>query len=138
MAYRVFQFSSTIPAGTPTGAPVTVPISLDNWELESLDLEVPPGPAGLMGFYVANNGVPWIPNETGDFLVWDDVIQSWAFEDQPNASGWAIAGYNLGNYDHVVISRWHVNPPTPAQQATGLPTLTVVTSEPPTLPVVTL
>lgn len=137
MAYRVFQFSSTIPPDTLPSAPVTVPISLDNWELESLDLEVPPGPHGLMGFYIANNGVPWIPNESGEFLVWDDVIQSWPFADQPNASGWAIVGYNTGVYPHSVTTRWHVNPPTAAQQA-NLPTLTVVTSDAPTMPVVTL
>lgn len=138
MAYRVFQFGSLIPAGTPQATPVTVPISLDNWSLESIDLEVPPGPAGLMGFYVANNGVPWIPNDTGDFLVWDDVIQSWAFEDQPNASGWAIVGFNTGTYDHTVISRWHVNTPTADQQTNGFPQLTVVTSNVPTVPIVTL
>ena len=131
MAQRVYQFAATIPAGTPISTPVTVPLSLDNWELESLDLEVLPGPSGLLGFYVANNGVQWIPQGAGEFRGWDDVRQSWAFDDQPNASGWEIVGYNLGNWDHTVTARFHVNAPTIAQQQAGLPTLTVVTTPAP-------
>ena len=138
MAIRVFQFDSTIPAGTPAGSPVTVAIALDNWQLESLDLEVPPGPAGLMGFYVSNNGVQWIPQSPGTFIVWDDKKDSWTFEDQPNASGWAVVGYNTGFFDHSVITRWHVNQPTAADVTAGYPTLSVVTSAPPAQEVVTL
>lgn len=138
MAQRVFQFAASIPAGTPKSSPVTVPLSLDGWELESLDLEVLPGPSGLLGFYVANNGVQWIPQPAGQFLVWDDVRQSWTFEEQPNASGWAVVGYNGGAWPHTVTVRFHVNYPTQTQAAVGLPTLTVVTSALPAVEAVTL
>lgn len=129
MAQRVFQFAATIPAGTPQSAPVTVPLAIDNWNLESIDLEVPPGPSGLMGFYVANNGVQWIPATPGAWLVWDDVQQSWWMQDQPNASGWEVTGYNTGVYPHSVIVRMHVNPTTTGSTSTTPATLTVVTTQ---------
>lgn len=138
MALRVFQFACTITAGTPRTAPLTIPIDLDNWELESLDLEVPAGPSGLMGFAVFNNGVQWIPASVGAFLVWDDTNQSWFMQDQPNASGWSIVGYNDGFYDHTVTVRFHVNPPAVATPAATPPTVTFSTSAAPTQEPVTL
>lgn len=134
MALRVFQFACTIPGGTLKSAPVTVPIALDNWELESIDLEVPAGPSGLMGFHVANNGLQWIPATPGAWLVWDDTQQTWYMQDQPNASGWAVTGYNEGFFDHTVTIRFHVNPPTTAAAPTTPTTVTFVSSDAPTDP----
>lgn len=128
MAQYVLQFSATIPPDTPQDAPVTVDLPLDNWNVEQIDLEVPAGPAGLMGFYVANNGVQWIPATPGSWLVWDDVQNSWAFTDQPNASGWAIVGYNTGTYDHSVVVRFHVNTTVPPTAAATAPTVTFVST----------
>lgn len=133
MAQQVQQFVATIPAGTLIDAPASIPLDIDNWELESIDLEVPAGPAGLMGFYIANNGVQWIPFLAGTWLVWDDVQASWTLENQPNASGWAVVGYNTGTFDHAVTVRMHVNPPTgttPTTPATP-PTVTIVQSDTP-------
>lgn len=138
MAQYVLQFSATIPAGTPKTAPVTIALPLDNWDIEQIDLEVPTGPAGLMGFYVANNGVQWIPATPGAFLVWDGVNQSWPFTDQPNASGWAIVGYNTGVYQHNVTIRFHVNPTSAAAPAAAAPTITFVSSDTPASDPVTL
>lgn len=131
MAYRVIPFTSTIPAGTPIATPVTIPLTLDNWTIEQIDLEVPPGPSGLMGFQVYNNGVAWIPYGTGNWIVWDDHSEQYSLRDQPNGSGWAIVGYNLGLFPHSVTTRWHVNPIQPAAATAAPPTVTVVTTTAP-------
>lgn len=136
MAFRVFQYVAVIPAGTLPTAPATTHITLDNWVIESIDLEVLPGPSGLMGFYVANNSVQWIPQSPGTWLVWDDVQMNWPMSDQPDGSGWAIVGYNTGTYDHSVTARFHVN--QPAQPTVPPPTFTIITSDLPARPVVTL
>jgi len=67
-----------------------------------------------MGFYLANNGRPWIPRNPGQWLVWDDHKQTVIPTGYPTASGWAVTGYNTGYYDHSVIVRFHVNPVTVA------------------------
>ena len=126
MAQRILPYRATIPAGTLKTAPVTVPISLDNWEVEAVDLEVPPGPAGLMGFQVFNNGVAWVPYGGGEWLVWDDVKERYYLTDQPNASGWQVVGYNTGTYDHDVILRFHVNLPQAAATTPAPAGLTIV------------
>ena len=138
MAQYVFPYAATIPAGTPQSSPVTIPIGFQNYTLERLDLEVPPGPSGLMGFQVFNNGVAWIPNGTGNWIVWNNVKDSYYLTDQPNASGWAIVGYNLGVYNHTVTTRWHCNPTTVAQATGVTPAVTFVTSDTPAAELVTL
>lgn len=129
MAQRVLQYTATIPANTPIATPVTVGFNLDNWTIESIDLEVPPGPNGLMGFQVVNNGVPWIPNSTGEYIVWNNARDSWYFTDQPNASGWGVQGYNLDvAYPHAVTVRFHVNAIVVPTAAAAAPTVTFVTT----------
>lgn len=127
MATQVRQFTATIPANTAKTALYTSPIALDYVDIESIDLEVPPGPAGLMGFYLARSGQQWIPYESGEFLVWDDRFDSWYLTDQPTASGWEIVGYNLDVYDHDVVVRFHTNPITPPS-AGSAPALTFISS----------
>ncbi len=131
MSIRVYQFTVTIPAGTLKTAPQTTDLNIDGWDLETLDLEVPAGPAGLMGFYIANNGVQWIPQGPDEWLVWDDRQKSWPFTEQPNASGWQVVGYNLGDYDHDVIVRMHVNLPPDPSASTSAPAITFVSTPAP-------
>lgn len=110
MASEVHQFSAVIPAGTPFSAPVTIELGQANYEIESVDLEVPPGPSGLMGFYVALSGQQWLPWEMGEWIIWNDRTESWLTNDQVTNGGWEIVGYNNGVYDHMVTVRFHVNP----------------------------
>lgn len=109
MAAEVHQFTATIPAGTPKSSLAVVEMPLPLYEIESVDIEVPPGPSGLMGFYLALSGQQWIPWEAGEFLVWDDRFDSWMLNDQPTSSGWEVHGYNLDSYDHDVVVRFHLN-----------------------------
>lgn len=121
MAERVIQNTVVIPAGTPFAAPVTVALPFDNWEVEAVDLEVPPGPTGALGFQLANNGQPWIPRTPGEWLVWDDHWERFPAENYPQAGGWQVIGWNVGLYDHAVYVRFHVNAVTSAAEAQTQP-----------------
>lgn len=114
MATEIHQFAATIPAGTAIATPVTIELGQANYEIESVDVQVPPGPNGLMGFYIALSEQQWIPWESGEYIVWDDRTESWDTEDQIVNAGWQVVGYNLGMWDHTVTVRFHTNPiPTP-------------------------
>lgn len=126
MAERVLQYTATIPAGTPQITPVTLDTGFVDWDIESIDLEVPPGPSGTMGFQLANNDLPWIPRTPGQWLVWDDHHETFYPTGYPVAGGWQVIGYNTGAYDHAVIVRFNVNPPTVATAAAAPVVLTFV------------
>ena len=130
MASEVHAFTCKIPAGTPINALVTVPITLDNRVLESLDIEVPAGPAGNMGFYITHSGTPQFPLELGEFIVWDDREKSYKTEDYPTSQGWAVVGYNLDEAnDHSVTLRFHTNYPAPGQPV--VPVINIVSTPAP-------
>lgn len=110
----------TIPADT--GGDTIYPLPFDGWEIERIELEVPAGPSGTLQFYLANNGIPWIPRTPGEYLVWDDHVGSFDPTGYPSAGGWQIIGSNVGEYDHVVVVRFHVNPTVaPASAAIASP-----------------
>lgn len=136
MAQEVHQFTTVIPANTPKAALYVGQMPIQGYDVESVDIEVPPGPAGLMGFYVARSGQQWLPFEAGEFLIWDDRFDSWYLSDQPTGGGWQVVGYNLDTYDHSVVVRFHVNSPTQSSVAPSA-SLTIISGGAP-VPLVTL
>lgn len=127
MAAEVHQFTAMIPAGTPMAALATIDLPISNYQIDSIDLEVPPGPSGLMGFYLARSGQQWIPYEAGEFIVWDDRFRSWQLNDQPTGGGWQVVGYNFDEYDHEIVVRFHVNAISVAMTP-AKPSITIVSS----------
>jgi hypothetical protein len=134
MSYMVRQFSATIPMNTPLSAPVTVNLATGWWQIDVIDLEVPPGPAGLMGFQLWIGGGQWIPFEPGEYLVWDDIQNSWVMTDQPLGQQWSIVGYNEDDFnDHAVTVRFHIS--QVAAPAPSMPSITFVSTPTPSQPV---
>lgn len=128
MASIIRQFTRSIPANTAQATPVTLGISFPVEQVLSVDLEVPPGPAGLMGFYLAVSGQQLIPFETGEWLVWDDVRASWPLNDYPVTGAWSLVGYNTDIYPHQVVVRFHDQPVAAATSAAPLVGVTIVNS----------
>lgn len=121
MATEVHQYTLTVPASTSINSPVTVTFGIANRVIESVDIEVPPGPAGLMGFYLTFNGQRIIPQESGEYLVWDDIQKSWTLDELPTTGKWALVGYNNDVNAHEVVVRQHTNyPPLPASPSPAL------------------
>jgi len=108
VADEVHQFTCTIPAGTPKSAPVTIEMPLNLYEVTSIDLDVPPGPAYLMGFYLALSGQQWLPWEMGEWIVRDNWSKSYSLTNQPTSEGWQLVGYNTGAFDHSVAVGFHL------------------------------
>lgn len=126
MADIIHQFQATIPANTPKATPAVVNISLPSEIVQLVDLDVPPGPAGLMGFYLAVSGQQMIPFEMGEWLVWDDREKSWPIENFPTSAKWSIVGYNLGGFPHTITVRFHSQSAVLTQPNTIIPSVTFV------------
>lgn len=109
MSEEIHAFSCTIPAGTAQATPITIPMPLPLYTVDSIDLDVPPGPGGTMGFYLELGSQQWIPWEAGEWIVWDDRAENWPLSSQPSSESWALVGYNNGTYDHTVRIRFHLS-----------------------------
>lgn len=109
MAQRIESPRVTIPAGTLQAAPVTTPFTWREGVVTQIDIDIPPGPSGLVGFYITQSGNQVIPNSIGDYIVSDDYNLSWLIEDFPTGAKWACVGYNLDVYPHTIQFHFHIN-----------------------------
>lgn len=108
MVTQVRSFPCTVPAGTPIAAPATFQLQLGVFEVATLEVHVPPGPNGLVGFYIASSHNPVLPAPNGGpvWLVANDRVYAWTLTGQPDSGDWQLVAYNLGNFPHTLTVTW--------------------------------
>lgn len=108
MAVEVRNFTATIPAGTPIGAPVVVDISFPPRVVASIDWRVPNGPLGVMGWRLTMGKVQVIPT-SGDLWIVADGHAATIYPSKDLSSGaWQVTGYNTGTNPHSVYLVFHL------------------------------
>jgi hypothetical protein len=130
MAIEVYEFAVTIPAGTAITAPTTTKCSMPTREVQRIEIKVPPGPNGQMGFRVGGSGQQFIPRGAGQWVVTNNEEISWDITDAFDSGDWDVIGYNTGDYAHTIYIRFLVvlplaaNPlgpaPIPVEQLSSL------------------
>jgi hypothetical protein len=101
---------------------VTVNLNFPPREVRELEIIVPPGPNGAMGFQVAQAGAQVFPTEPGAFLVTSNESIRWPIEGANNSGAWQVIGYNTGAFDHTIEVRFLVDlPDNPAARAVLTP-----------------
>ena len=141
MPDRLEWFDVTIPAGTLKAAPITVPLLFLQGEVVEIDVKVLDGPCGTVGFFIAAGGSQYVPRTAGSFIIPNDDYFTWPMQNAINSGSWALTGYNLDSWDHLVQVAFQVNedvaPPSSttaglgssaAQVATAAATFTPVAS----------
>ena len=108
MASRVELFDVVIPAGTAIAAAITTATTFPVGEVEGIEIVVPPGPSGLVGFGIVHGGGSVYPREDGRWIVADNEVIRWAVSGAPTAGDWAVRAYNLDSYPHTLYLRYLV------------------------------
>ena len=114
---QAIQQQITIPPGTQQNAPQTTNIDLGGVWCYSVEVEVPSGPHGVMGFriqYAGTQVVPW--GVGGGWLVVDDYEKTYPWGAEVGSS-LQVVGYNLGNFAHSVFLRFLATPIASYQSA---------------------
>lgn len=119
MSDRVEWFSITIPANTLKASPQTFPCAFHEGEVTEVDVIVPPGPKGTVGFYVAAGGSQYIPRTSGSFVVADSVYIQWPLKHAINSGAWSVVAYNTDVISHTIEVSFLVDENGPAQTTTG-------------------
>lgn len=118
MSDQVQHFSCTIPRLTAVASPVTIEMQLGEWTVDWVEVDVPAGFNGQVGFYIASSGVQYIPFRSGASPLWlilNDTSKHWDLTNHPTSGDWSLVGYNTGNYPHTVKVSWGVSDvPAPA------------------------
>lgn len=111
MAAEVRTFAALIPAGTLITAPVTVAFTMPTRLIESVEILVPPGCNGLVGFAIAAAGQPVIPYGAGQWIIANGETIKWPIENQIQSGAWSLRGYNNGVYQHTLQVRFMLGLP---------------------------
>lgn len=107
-AVEIRSFAALIPAGTAIAAPITVPLTMPTREVLWIEVKVPPGPSGLMGFNLGSAGQQVIPTGAGSWIVTSDESFRWDLTGEIDSGAWELHGYNIGVYPHTVYLRFAV------------------------------
>lgn len=106
MAREVYRFSVTVPAGTLQAAPQLSPLPMPPRIVSRVEIKVPPGPHGLVGFQLASGGAQMIPINAGAFVTADDDLLAWDLDGQIDSGAWQMIAYNLGGFNHTLEVRF--------------------------------
>lgn len=110
MAREIRGFDVTIPAGTPSTAPVSIDVSYEAAITEAVEWSVPKGPVGLMGFRLTSGKAQVIPHNLGSWIIANGQSERWSLEELHTSGQWEVTGYNTGSFPHIVRVRFHVSP----------------------------
>ncbi len=120
MATQCYQFQATVTPSNNQTSPLTVPLSIPVMHVDEIEVEVPPGPLGEVGFHLNVSGVQCIPYKEGDFIVANNETLRWSFDNLPESGSWSITLYNNGAYDHTLYIRLSVSPVKAEKPEQGL------------------
>lgn len=106
MSREVRQFTALIPAGTPASKPALIDMTMPPRVVSTLEVIVPPGPSGYVGFAIAQSGLRVIPYQSDLWIVTSDEKIVWPMDGYTNSGSWQLIGYNTGAQDHAVYVRF--------------------------------
>jgi hypothetical protein len=121
MAREVHKFGVTVPAGTLQANPQVSNLNIPPRELTSVEVIVPPGPNGTVGWQLAAAGRQLIPYEPGAFIVASNEKVAWELRDQITSGAWQLIAYNTGAFPHTLEIRFLVDLPAAAAAPSLLP-----------------
>lgn len=115
MAEREEVFDVTIPANTTKAAPVKIDVSFAPGIVVGIEVVIPPGPAGLAGFALAQAHQRVLPRTKGAFFVGDDEVIRRDIETYLNTGNWQFEGFNEDLLEHTFEVRFQIREVTSVQ-----------------------
>jgi hypothetical protein len=121
MAERVQARAITVPAGTLSTSPADFDLPWPRGDLVRLQVRIPPGPSGLVGFAVGHSNQTIIPADDGEWIIGEDEPLSWDTSGYPTGDAWFVRAYNEDIYPHTLYFRAEFNEVRPSNMDTVAP-----------------
>lgn len=109
MSERVEAFQCTIPAGTAVASAVSFPLDMDPGVTRRIEVVVPPGPSGYVGFRLRHSGQVIVPWSGTQWIIADGEVLKWELEGYPTGDAWTLLAYNTDIYQHTLYVRWFLD-----------------------------
>jgi hypothetical protein len=102
MSELVYSWQFTVPAGTQPGTPASFAMQVSPQLVQAINVRVPPGPHGCVGFQVDYGGGQAFPYGLGSWMVADDSNIITTPPADLTSGAWKLIAYNTGTYDHTL------------------------------------
>lgn len=106
MAERIEVGSITITAGTLSSAPMTKDVSFKDGIVDRVELVVPDGCNGLVGFALQAAHQQVIPWTNAGWIIANDEVIVWPLDGYISSGSWQLIGYNTDVFDHTIYARF--------------------------------
>lgn len=130
MADRLEWFDVTISPNTPMAAPVVIPCVFEQGIVTEIDVKVPPGPNGNVGFFIGAGGSQYVPRTAGSFVMPNNDYFVWPIDNAIISGSWSVTAYNIDVFPHTIqvafqideIGTAHLVPaPTVSDSSSSIP-----------------
>lgn len=111
MATRVEVFQITIPRFTLETSPVDTALNFLPGTVDQIQVMIPPGPSGRVGFAIFHSNQQVIPFADGEFVIADGEVLTWPIERYPVNRGWVVRAFNEDAFEHTLFFRLLVTDP---------------------------
>lgn len=109
MAQRIEAPEIIVPAGTTLAIPQTTDLDWQSGTVVRVEIVIPPGPSGLVGFQVGHSGQVILPRNPNNWIVTDSEHINWDVDDYPTGAAWFVRAYNVDIYEHALYFRFHID-----------------------------
>lgn len=117
---EVRQYTLALPAGTKTSRPILLDMRMPARVVNTIQVVVPPGCNGVVGFRILNSGLPIIPYDSDGWVITSGETIQWPVDGAITSGAWGAEGFNLGINQHAVYIRMLVRPPGQLVTPTGV------------------
>jgi len=102
MAIEIYDFTVTVPAGTPASAGFSAPLTIPARVVTQINIRVPPGPRGEVGFAIGSGGLNIVPVPAGTWIVTDNEDLVYPLDETITSGAWQLLAYNTGSFPHTL------------------------------------
>jgi hypothetical protein len=106
VARELRLFPITVAAGVQIAAPATTPMRFPPRVVEEVEVLVPPGPRGEVGWRIGSAGTQLLPLDLGSWIVTDNEVLHIPTEGFHDSGSWEFTAYNTGQFPHVITVRF--------------------------------
>ena len=116
-ATELRTFEVLVPAGTTAAAPQVTTLAMPPRIVDRLEVRVPPGPNGAVGWAFTSSGQRVFPFAKDTWVVANDETIPVPTEGAPETGAWQLTAYNTGRWDHTLYVRAWLRSPAERQQS---------------------
>ena len=110
MAVEIRAFAVTVEPGSSSSAPVSFDVSFPPRVVRRVEVVVPDGPRGNVGFQVGAGGSGLLFPANGGFFITNNETVIWDLETGITSGSWQVIAYNAGQYSHTLFFRFLLDP----------------------------